>query len=420
MPNADRNLRSRLITWAFAIYAIATLTSMAAMSIGTALLLAAMLIGAGGPRPYWKKLRESASLPEAKTYLWISAALALAILASLVSALVQPMGYGGQFVQVAIGSEPWKLWYLIWPVLLLAGLSLLNEGQRYSVIRAWLLAFLAFSVVGVIQYFTGWPRPQQIPGMPRFHATMFLGHHLSVASIFIFPFFAALDAARNPVLRSKLKLPLWGALGIILVGAVTLFLTYSRTLWFAVPVALAVWFFWSVPRKWGIAFFVALVFAAVFAAQHPVIQNRFRDSYGLTTRQELWKANLEFVQQRPLLGVGWRHNHELAHYYFQSKLGPGAEYFAGHAHNLFLDMLAGTGIIGALAFLAWNVLPLVWAIRLRKESGFFAKGLVCAWLAFHLNGLTQVNFWEAKVTHQLVWMVAWTLLFLRFNRGARA
>ncbi len=75
--------------------------------------------------------------------------------------------------------------------------------------------------------------------------------------------------------------------------------------------------------------------------------------------------------------------------------------------------MGGTGILGLLAWLAWVgvTLGLAWASVRRGRTGGFARGVLCAWVVFHINGLTQVNFWESKVLHQMMWVVAWTLLW---------
>jgi hypothetical protein len=82
-------------------------------------------------------------------------------------------------------------------------------------------------------------------------------------------------------------------------------------------------------------------------------------------------------------------------------------------------MLGSTGVIGLLAWLIWNA---VWVGLLipAKARGYvegvgkgpyFGRALLCTWLVFQLNGLTQVNFWEAKVLHQLTWATAWLLVW---------
>jgi hypothetical protein len=45
-----------------------------------------------------------------------------------------------------------------------------------------------------------------------------------------------------------------------------------------------------------------------------------------------------------------------------------------------------------------------------RVAGYnLSYGILSALIVFQINGLTQVNFWEAKVQHQLMWMVGWIL-----------
>jgi O-antigen ligase len=150
-------------------------------------------------------------------------------------------------------------------------------------------------------------------------------------------------------------------------------------------------------------------------SQIPGIQRRLRDGMGIGERHELWLANWEFFKNRPLLGVGWRQNQELSGYYLMDKYQQ-THVFSGHAHNNLLDLLGGTGALGTLAWLAWSfwVIRILWmkSTRQTEEEPWFGRGLVCAWVVFHLNGLTQVNFWEGKVQHQMAWVIAWSLFWI--------
>jgi O-antigen ligase len=135
---------------------------------------------------------------------------------------------------------------------------------------------------------------------------------------------------------------------------------------------------------------------------------------GISTRFELWRTNLEFFEARPILGVGWRLNHELAHLRLNSLVSDPEvrkNTFIGHAHNNIIEMLAGTGLVGTLAWMLFNfqVLRMAWNSSRRSDLGSaVAWGVFCAWILLHLNGLTQVNFWEGKVMHQ--WTFALGLL----------
>jgi O-antigen ligase len=387
---------------------------MGGMSVGALTLLVCLLVAWKGPMGALDRVRrEHAANPWARRYLIVTLALAAALVLSLVVAAIWPLQYAGRPVQVSFGRDLAKTWYLFWPLLLLAVLRALSPNDRARLLSVWLGFALILGAIGWLQYFTGWPRPQGIPLHPgRFHATLFFGHHLSVASVLIFPFFAALDLAEKPIgpRIAGLSRPLLSLAAALL--AITLFLTYSRMLWVALPVSVIAWVLWVLPRRLSLGALVTLALMAAAALQAPEVRERLGNTMGVSTRQELWKANLEFVARRPLTGAGWHHNLDLAGAYFDEKLGPG-DHFVGHAHNNVIEALGGTGLLGLLAWLAWCslVIRMAWVAARGGQARGFSRGVVCAWIAFHLNGLTQVNFWESKVLHQITWVVAWSLLW---------
>jgi len=426
MTKADHSIhclsgsRDRWLVLALSVYMVSTLTSMAVMSLGAFFLLSLSLWVYGGPRSLFATIRESLKENYLRRYFQISLVLAISLTISLIWAKFFPVGYGGKWIQADLVPAFAKFWYLFWPLFLTPVLERVSEKNRLNILRAWIIAFFIFSLIGIFQYFTGWPRPQVIPGHVvggylRYHATIFLGHHLSVASIFIFPFFMILDFLRDQNKRRALGFSTVFLSLAVAVGAMTLFLTFSRTLWIALPIGILAWLVWNLPRRWAVVFTLLSMLGVFLASQHPVIQKRFQDGFGLSTRQELWKANWEFFKQRPLVGVGWRQNQELSGIYF-GYLYPGKKHFRGHAHNNLIDMLAGTGLFGALSWLVWclAVFWILWPSARRGDS--FARSLTCAWLVFQINGMTQLNFWEGKVTHQAMTMMAWALLWARKSK----
>lgn len=397
---------------ALALYAAASLISMAVMSIGAALAGVAILVAAGGPKGMGRELKSIWSESLFRRYVWASLALVSACALSLLVAKIAPLGWNGHFVEPHL-EDLAKFWYFAWPLILLIGLRKLDESGRKCVLRSWIITLAVLSVVGVIQHFSGWPKPQFIPSSPnRYHATLFLGHHLSVASILIFPFFAALDFLKEGG-RGRKLLPSWFLVATAFLGFTTLFLTYSRTLWVALPIGAVVWALRGLSRKQVAALFVAGMIGLGIASQVPGIRSRALDTMGIGERQKLWLANIEFLRLRPLTGAGFRRNIDASAYYLESLPGHG-DVFSSHAHNDFIDMLGGTGLLGALAWLAWCwvTLKILWRGFKNPVSQSFAWGLLCAWLVFQINGLTQVNFWEGKVMHQMMWVVAWSLLWV--------
>lgn len=404
--STSRSLGQRILPFAFVAYAVLSLGSMATMSVGAAILAAAILLAKAWPRLAGHRFT--------RAYLWLALALSIALLVSLLAAMAMPLEYGGRHASVSLGKDMAKAWYLFWPLLLVGGLRAIREEDRRRALKAWLIAFGALSAIGIIQYFTGWPRPQPIPTNPgRFHATVFLGHHLSLASIFIFPFFATLEAFRAA--KPILPRPLLGA--ILVVGLSTIFLSYSRMVWVALPLGLLLWILLALPKRMALAAAAGLVLVGAAITQAPAIKTRLTNGMGISTRQDLWRANLEFFKERPLTGTGWHHNLKTAAYYFSEKFPERKDHFVGHAHNNAIEMLGSTGLIGIVAWLAWCAGGIGFAYAAYRRApgslqGALSRGMLCAWAAFHVNGLTQVNFWESKVLHQMMWVVAWTLLWV--------
>jgi O-antigen ligase len=122
------------------------------------------------------------------------------------------------------------------------------------------------------------------------------------------------------------------------------------------------------------------------------------------------------------LGIGWLKTQEMTRYFFDEidPLRLKGNY-GGHAHSNFFEMLGGTGLIGLTAFLAWSWFTLSLANRLRKrflESGDavlsdLCFGILVALILLHVNGLTNVNFWEGKVMHQQMLAIAILLVLDR-------
>jgi O-antigen ligase len=412
-PKVMTSSSRKILTLGFAVYAISTLISMAVMSIGAAALLVALLVAFGGPAGLWKAMALEATRPWMRWYLRASVILFGACVLSLMGGIFFPLIYNGKGPEIHFLADLGKGWYFLWPWILATGLNAIEEEDRRKILNSWLGAFSMLGVFGIIQYFVGWPKYQSIPETSRFHAVLFLGHHLSVASILIFPFFVALDR-----LRSRFSV-FWAA--SVAAGLIMLFLTYSRMLWIALPVGIFFWAIWRLPRRWALTSIAAVILGGLLMTQVPIIHRRIENGAGISDRKALWLANIEFLKARPLTGTGWRHNIEVSGNYLLEKTHA-ESVFSGHAHNNLIDMLGGTGLIGAFAWIFWCVvvMAIAWKSAGLERTGVagYARGLFCAWIVFHLNGMTQVNFWEGKVQHQISWAIALSLSLITSQLGS--
>ncbi len=337
-----------------------TLTSMAFMNCAAGLLAIILL-------------REK-PISRMPLYTWSSVILAAACLISLVwNHFNPPYGKPAPLGEIA------KTWYLFWPLLLMRGFDRLDEQDFLKLKQIFLFFFGGIAIVGIVQFFTGWVRPQGIPDTHFFHATVFLGHHLTAASVFIFPFFMLFEQNILPELQRRL---------LLVLGFLLLMLGFSRTLWVALP-------FGILARSWRTGW---LFFPLGLTLFLPIVQHRLIDRIGHHERFDLWETHKVLFMQSPLVGTGLRHNHTLSGIYLQQKLGQ-LHVFGGHAHNMLLDMASGTGILGLISWLCWNI---VVALLFWRHS----KPIFWAFVVFHINGLTQVNFWDGKVQHQLALAIA--------------
>lgn len=396
-----------LLFVALVCYAVATLTSMALMSIGAALCAAA--IGLATVVEYRNgQITRPILSTQSKRYFWFALVYALVCVASLVAQSLSPWIFAGaptRMVKVEWLKDLGKLWYLFWPILLAVGLQKVSPSDQKKILRIWWWAAVAISVVGILQFFTAWPRRQVIPGFENyFHVTLFFGHHLSTASILIFPFFV------GPTLSLQPKVL---AFGSALIGF-ALFGTFSRTLWVALPLGLALYGLIALGKKpkVQIALVAVMVLATTALYQAPFIKNRVQTGLGVNQRFQLWNQYLELFKSSPFLGVGFQHTVE-SHRILVETTEPTNDYkFVGHAHNNVLEVLVGTGLFGLLAWLAWWTLVFYLVLSGQGAKGLpqsYSAAVFCALVVYQLNGLTQVNFFESKVFHQLMFVLSWFL-----------
>ena len=402
------------------LYAVLSLSSMAGMNISfllVALTFLYLLLSESFRLP-----RALRTLPEFKSYLVYGCALFFACLLSLVVAKVAPVIYAGHAPDITVHGFL-KIWYLFCP-LILASVFLWLEHPRLGVDlvkRSWWAATLALSIVAVIQFFTGWPIAQEIPtNLGHYHAILFFGHHLSTASIIIFPTFVALAQSIGIYLREK-RIDRFAALTAV-AGILILFLTYARTAWLSVPIGLLILFFRYLKPKARWTSVMSLLLVLIAGSQTPAMKERISNSMGITDRFRLWQANIDFFKHNPFTGIGWLKTQEMSEFYFK-QLDPEHyhDYFWGHAHSNFFEMLGGTGLIGLVAFLAWSFFTLKLAYQAANVKSDpmladFSYGIGVALVLLHINGLTNVTFWEGKVMHQQMFAVAWLLVIRALQR----
>jgi O-antigen ligase len=161
----------------------------------------------------------------------------------------------------------------------------------------------------------------------------------------------------------------------------------------------------------GLIALLAISLLAFGALRLPVMKNRLVDSVltgNMAGREQLYPALWNMFLEKPVLGWGPVTNtYELAHRIGERERPHRA------AHNIVLELLTATGLVGTVLFLmgAWLCLRGAWQAR-RREHGVLPLALFASLLIANMSG-----DWIAS---KLVWLVlAYAFASGEWRAGAR-
>ena len=184
------------------------------------------------------------------------------------------------------------------------------------------------------------------------------------------------------------RMPAWAWLVLSVVLSTGLALTVSRGPWLQVGVMVVAgfWMAWAEARRhpggpgraraWLMPVVLAVAFVAVnvavrWANVHYQLNlaesaaERMRDAGQIAPRLALWKYGLTMFHEHPLLGVGWG---EFPVHQFALARALGGVEIANNAHDIFIDLLAKSGVVGLGVLVVTLVLWLVRALRAPHTS----------------------------------------------------
>lgn len=395
-------------TWSFALFAVLSLSSMAGMSIGGGVYLAASIAllyscWKGAEGEFFRANLKSPYALVTAIFFFVSL---LSLLYAEISPPLGPEAHG-------LG-ELKKYHHFLYPLFVALGLRFATDKNESVFWKWWMAIGFLCGVIAVLQFWgaslfpaewltSKFFRPQGMTD--KYHAQGLMYFHLSFASCM--PFVAAPGIARAlwPAKGDSNKTRLlWLALGFA--GSIATFYSYSRISWVALIVLLAALGFLYRP-KYG--FFTLLGILGFFVLLWNVsdsMRNRWMlNETGMWERKTVWAGAWQMFKDRPLLGVGFGRTGLYSATYAEIALGKKPE-FSSHAHDNFLDIMASMGTLGLVAFVLWWGYLFWECFRCFRsfpaEEKWLPAAALAGFLSFQINGLTQVNFWDGKSQHTLM------------------
>jgi putative inorganic carbon (HCO3(-)) transporter len=204
-----------------------------------------------------------------------------------------------------------------------------------------------------------------------------------------------------PITHYVLRFTLYAFVTLLLAAA--LYLSFSRGAWLGAIAAVGALMVFAPRRLWiGVALAAAALIALISLSSAGLlpsaINERLADAgtlfdirdvrgvpindanYALIERQAHWQAALNMLTAHPWTGVGFS-NYQPVYEQYRLLNWPMP---LGHAHNIYLNVAAETGIIGlGLYLVLWASVLVVTFRATRQASGFdraVAVGLMGAWV----------------------------------------
>ena len=116
---------------------------------------------------------------------------------------------------------------------------------------------------------------------------------------------------------------------------------------------------------------------------------------GLNSREYIWPMTVNAVMKRPFIGYGVLTEAQRGHYLL---------YGAGHAHNIVLEFLLSTGIVGTVIAFIWIKNSLKGLHRIKNKSMYVIQAgltsyFICGMFDFYLE---LIYFWLFIFTIELI------------------
>lgn len=329
-------------------------------------------------------------------------------------------GDEGSNIRYVIGNFRW--------IVLLYGYSLALKRINPDTLQKffWKITLPVMGVVsvyGIIQAFTGIDliRPGrevhslELADTLIFRSSGFFNNPMTFAHLFVMWFCIVLGILwqGEKILSVQQKRILKT---VSLVVGLALILSLIRGVWISASVAILMMLWWWRRKAFYRGLVAMMIVGGVAVVSIPPLRDRAQSIFSTRNvenrdRITLWKANWEIFKDHPWIGIGYTENERrIGEYYERMGVIDG---FHGHAHNVYLQFLSGTGLLGFICYLVFIGYFLILSCRLWKwipEKDWWPKafilGALGAQVSLHIGALTQNNFSDGEVTHNFIFILA--------------
>lgn len=306
------------------------------------------------------------------------------------------------------------LFYGLWALLLVIHLSVESEEKRLLKINNFLkvtsISGVLVSIYAIFQIigwdFITWSEPASVTG--RAVSSFGQPNYLACYLVLVLPFSAYLFSISKTIF-SRFA---WAS--IFIFEIIALISTGSRAVLFIFLAISTAWFIWFLARKNILSrqkilliFISGLLIFSIFLSL--INKERLEELTSFKrgsafVRLELWSTGLQAFSKKPFFGYGLENQGEayLPYYKVDDALYSRPNTYNDRAHNLILDTLLTSGLIGLIFFiyfLYWVYLNLLKSLRDRKWktlSSFliWSLSVYLASLLFNFSvTVTNIYFW---------------------------
>lgn len=255
------------------------------------------------------------------------------------------------FIVVLITTVFSELWYvsILFSILILLSLYFsaytslyVKEKELESILKVIYIVSIFVFVFGLIQYISPsftmplkWVDSENYKITKRIYSTFFnpniYGYYISAIMII-----SCVEIENNTKNKSISKV-------VVVLGLISLILTFSRTSWLALCVTLAIAGFLHDKKYFKYAVITAiaiLTFDGILGIDRTNPIKAANDS-GFLYRIEIWKASLKIFKDYPITGIGFGTLFDYLCSYSDT-----ISAFVEHSHNMYIQIAVEMGILG--------------------------------------------------------------------------